>query len=319
MNERLERIHAEFQTPESTVADFVNDEAKLHYQSREKIVAGEANEVYRIKADEGDYTLRIAQREEGDFAMEKWAKQACEKVGVPVTKTVKIDSLKTDNGPAQVSLEEFIPGKIPDIWNEPEESWLPVFREAGEILGKMHSIRVDGFGSLDAKGHGQYPDLRSYIKEDKVESKNFYLDIAERHNISQDLVAAAIDQLGELSEKYNSDQAYFNHGDFAPKHFVVGEDGHIKAVLDFGCSEGADPVKAFADWDFWFGEKCSSDVLRELYPNKKIFSEDFEEKKRMYGILKALDLVYYYDEIGDEPGMKMAVEKLRNLITVNKR
>ncbi len=318
MNERLERIHAEFQTPEKTVAGFVTDEAGLHYQSREKIVAGEANEVYRIKADEGDYTLRIAQRGEGDFAMEKWAKETCANVGIPVTKTVKIDSLKTDKGLAQVSLEEFIPGKIPDIWNEPEESWLPVFKEAGELLGKMHSIKVDGFGSLDANGKGQYPDVRTYIKKDKIEHKDSFLAIAERHGIPKHLITNAIDELDKLSGKYNSTQAYFNHGDFAHKHFVVNRDGHIKAVLDFGCSEGADPVKAFADWDFWFGEKCSSDILRERYRNQEIFSDDFEEKKRMYGILKALDLIYYYDEIVDKPSMKVTVEKLKKLISAEK-
>ncbi len=61
-------------------------------------------------------------------------------------------------------------------------------------------------------------------------------------------VAAALDRADEILADRASAPAVFVHGDFAPINAIVGEDGEIRALLDFEHARSGDPLDDVAWW-----------------------------------------------------------------------
>ncbi len=317
--ERLLKIHEKFQTPWKLILASLKKEAKIDAEKGVRIVAGEANEVYKVFATQGIFILRIASLKEADFTREQWAKDRCQEKGVPIAPTVCISELEDSGKRKKYMLEKYIAGQpvAPALWNEGVEKWKNTIREAGRYLSRIHSISTHGFGYINGKGEGEISTFEDWIKKEKINDsvERDFLRISHEHGLSREDEQAVVGVVKVIQNNllsYPPKKACLLHADFGPKHWIVDEELKIRAVLDFGECEGGDPVKDFSRLNFWNRDSLPLNILKEGYVDKALFEGDFEMKFELYRLMQGMDLVWYYGRESTDKKMFMGViEKIK--------
>ena len=313
INQRLKKIQSNFNTSRAVIDALVLEKLNQKITKIDKIIAGEANEVYSLETAEGKYILRIAHREGNDFEKEKWAKEQVAKFDVSTPKVINIGFLENNNS-KQYSLEQFIEGIIYDIYTTDTEILTQIFENAGAVLSKIHKVKLVGFGSFDKNFKSEYLTYSQKITAEKLQNKNDYKRIALSKNLDWDTINRSFDLIKNNLTVFDNEPSVLVHGDFNHKHFIVDEKLNIKSILDWGECRAGSPIEDFGGWQFWFGDIFDIDILKIRYENKNYFDSDFENKLQIYKIIKALDLIYYYDEIDDDSSFDFVMKKLKELL-----
>lgn len=101
--------------------------------------------------------MRISHHPDPRFTGERWALDAAPELGVPTPRVLLIDHVDPigpGENPVTVCVEEKLPGvplrTLLDAGRRPTR----VIGEVGELLARIHQVRVTGFGHLRANGHG---------------------------------------------------------------------------------------------------------------------------------------------------------------------
>jgi len=312
--ERLAQIHASFNTPKNIISEIITKFENGKVLDLERIIAGEANEVYAITTTKNKFILRIDHRNYQSFEREKWAKQKALKLGVAVPKVLEIGFLQNNEQKYQYSLEEFVNGKIYGIYDTDKAILTPIFEQAGEILSKIHSIKLVGFGDLNEKHEGEYSSFVDKIDTEKLKNIANYQKIAVSRNLDWNLLEMAFEKLKNNLKVFENESSVLVHGDFNHKHFVVNGDLQIQAILDWGEVRAGSAVEDFGGWQFWFGDIFPITILTKKYTNKKYLADNFELKLEIYQIIKVLDLIFYYDEINDPNSFEFVMKKLKSVV-----
>lgn len=313
-NQRLAKIHASFSTPKDIISEIITKFENGKILNLERIIAGEANEVYAIITTKNKFILRIDHRNYQSFELEKWVKQKSLKLGVAVPKVFEIGFLQNNGEKYQYSLEEFINGKIHSIYDTDKSILTPIFEEAGEILSKIHSVKLGGFGNLNEKHEGEYSSFVDKINTEKLKNIANYQKIAVSRNLDWNLLEMAFAKLKNNLKVFKNEPSVLVHGDFNHKHFVVNKDLQIRAILDWGEARAGSAVEDFGGWQFWFGDIFPVTILTKKYTNKNYLADNFELKLEIYQIIKVLDLIFYYDEIDDLNFFEFVMKKLKLLV-----
>lgn len=299
-----------FNTPEHIIQDVVKKVDPSEIVSRERIIKGEANEVYLVKTSSGkELIVRISHGEEPRFESEKWAIDACREVGVPAPKVLLIENLKNDEKQLAVNVQEKLPGiplnEIEDLDVGQKNSCL---QQAGLLLSKIHSLSVSGYGGTDSEGRGKYDSIKEVVSSlclKEVEIKR----IGSEKGFDLDSIDQAFQLLKEGAESYGNMPPSLLHNDYGPKHLLVDQ-GVVTGVIDFENAEGGDPVKEFARWDFFFGEKYPYQELVKGYENKKVFEESFPERFKIWKIYLGLSHISYYYKENNKGGLDLSFKNL---------
>jgi hypothetical protein len=107
----LAALHAGCAAPPGLIAAAAREVTASPILARERIVHGEANEVYRIAFQSGlEVILRIARRAEGIFQKEAWTISRCLALGMSVPKVLSLQRIESQEEELELCFLEKLPG-----------------------------------------------------------------------------------------------------------------------------------------------------------------------------------------------------------------
>jgi aminoglycoside phosphotransferase (APT) family kinase protein len=310
----LATMHARLVTPDEVIRNVIREGTGNEFNAKEKIIAGEANEVYDITlSDDTHVILRISRSGHPNFLQEKWALEQVKKVGVPVPEILLIKYVTV--GEEELSLclmkkvdgEPLERGKI-DFNVLPENERKAYIVKAGEILSKIHSIKTKGYGWIIGEGKSEY-DTSDNIIDDILGRKKRLYEITKNESITHQQIDEALKMVEQFRKSYSETVPHLNHGDYGHKHLMV-KDGKIVAILDWGGVRSDTPIYEFACWDYWFGEYIPTKWLKEGYQNKELFNGDFDVVLHTLRIMKGIEIIDWYDSQKYKQAVDKAIGKL---------
>jgi aminoglycoside phosphotransferase (APT) family kinase protein len=311
----LEEKHRKLITPDSVINKVVKKATGSSLKMKNRIIEGEVNEVYEVVTeDKQSVIVRISRSKHPRFEAEEKAIKLALMAGVPAPKVILVERVFEKKDSITVCVEEKIDGKpLKKLMGKLDEPTLKsIISEAGNILSKIHSVKLEGFGELGRdipyRDWGEYV-LRSERKLDRIieASKNIGIEVS--------MIKKAIEILKSHSSVYSKIKPYLLHGDFSTKHFLI-RNNNIVGIIDFENAKGGDPVLDFAWLNYFYGKVIPTNWLKDGYTNKNVFYDNFKLKMKLYRLHLSLGFIDYYEYEKNEAGInhtkKMLVEELNN-------
>lgn len=310
----LAKLHKS-STDDQFISVVIKEATGKTIKSKRRIIAGEVSEVYDVTLDNDQHVIiRINRGDQPTYYQEKWAIAQCKKIGIPVPEILLIKSTKEENGFLSICVMEKIDGEPLERgainfleWDEKRRH--KIIAQSGEVLAKIHSIKVNGYGSLDGEGNGKFDTFKSLMSHnlDKVEDM---MKIAKDISVPDKLMEKAFFILEKENKKFDL-PSVLTHSDYNVKHIMVDKEDTIVGIIDWGDVQGHSLERDFASWYYWFDEYIPTKWLIEGYSDKKVFEGDFEEIVHWYKIDQGLEIMHWYYLQKYENGVKAAVEKLK--------
>lgn len=310
----LASIHGSWVTPDNVIKKIAKESTGKELVSKQRIIAGEANEVYDLTLDNDKHViLRISTSGHPNFLQEKWALEKVKKLGVPVPEILLIKFLTIEGKEKSLCLMEKVEGEPLERGNIDFDKLdvnlrKNLINQAGEILTKIHSIKTEGFGWIIGKGKAEFRTSDELIdnlvnKQDEVEK------MANEEGIDQAHIESAYKIIKSFRDVYSKVSPRLNHGDYSHKHFMV-KDNKITCILDWGGVRSDTPIYDFANWDYWFGEYIPTDWLKKGYTDKSLFDKGYDDSLHMWRLFKGLEILNWYHQAKYKPAVEKAKAKL---------
>jgi hypothetical protein len=135
---------------ESTLNEILSELSPEPVIAKQRIIAGEANEVYDVAFADGTHVIvRISRDEDKNFEQEQWAIRECGLRGVPVPELLGVWHRSIQGEPLNLCIQRKLEGVLlPNAQVAPRVLHQLVV-QAGELLSRIHAILVKGFGYLN--------------------------------------------------------------------------------------------------------------------------------------------------------------------------
>lgn len=233
-------------------------------------------------------------------------------LGVPCPNVVAVTTID-DVG---VMLAEWLPG---ERMSGAAESGR--FRDAtawpaacGEVLARIHSLTVQGYGNLDDGGNGARPELDQWFVDDVRPGVDSALGRCDDRDTTRRL-EAAYQVLDSHRAALRGCPSRLAHGDFSPMNLLV-EGDRLTGVVDWESVKGGPAAFDFGWWD-WFsdawGTPFLTDAMVEAYRRHADVDLDQMAELRQLVVLRVLvgNLVRAIER-GDEGAVAAAARRLRD-------
>jgi Ser/Thr protein kinase RdoA (MazF antagonist) len=305
------------QTPAHLIEAWVRRATGETPDASRRIIDGEINEVYEITTGRGrQIIVRISHDEDPRFEAERWALDAVRARGAPAPEVLLIETVDpggdggdaggagggTERGAIAVCVERKLPGVPLDrlLRSGPLERLGIDVAQIGEILGAIHGVAVDGFGYLRPDGRG-WPISFASIMLDLGGKRAELGRAAARWDVPMASVEAGLDLLANNRSRYDCAAARLVHGDFTPRHLLVGN-GRITGVLDFQECSGNHPVMDFVVWHVTaqdMAHPVPAGSLIEAYPDRARLGPDIAALFNLALLRYCLWMLMVYAEQGN--------------------
>ena len=211
--------------------------------------SGRAREVYEVVTASGTrLVIRGEARESNPLDQEAWFLARARQAGVPVPEVVWLGAVDTAAGPRTVMVQTAVAGRplsaaLPEMSAGQRRS---AARSCGQVIARLHSVRVGGFYRRHADGSFEFADnaalqaadLANRLDNLRLLTGAGLLTPAEAHRAA-DLLPEAVAARGE-------GPAVLCHGELFPAHIFVatGEDEAVTVtgLIDFGDACGGRPL-----------------------------------------------------------------------------
>lgn len=303
----LEEKHAKYNTPQNIIKKVIRKATNHEPVKIEKLLKGEANEVYNVTVDNGtEVILRISRDAFNPFIAERWAMDESKKYGVPVADVLYVGEEEVESKNIYFCVLSKIEG-IPleeDLRKNDDAFMKNILIQTGHFLSLIHNVKTQGYGHIIAtEGKGQQPSFHDYIMY-RVGNLDKYIASGKKYDIS----SSDITQTKELILSHRhlfQDVPILAHGDMGAKHIMVKDD-KVTGIIDFGNMRGSFPVHDFVWWDIWKNNKQHLEWLQEGYDDKTIFEDNYEDKFHTIQLLLGLELLWWNDYEGHLSGVDNA-------------
>ncbi|MBN9308489.1 aminoglycoside phosphotransferase family protein [Devosia sp.] len=199
---------------------------------------------FRVDRTDGAPLVLKAFKEEFTYATGKeiYASQLLRDLDVPMTRFLASDESRT-RLPFRYTIANYLPGRqVMTFKDEPDVADL--YRQMGAMLRKLHTVRVDGYGSFGADGVVNPAATNAEFVD------RFFLHGFDRFRhygggeaLAQQLEAIVADHADIVAY---SRGAVFAHDDFQPNNVLAERDARgrlqLTGLLDFGNAKASDPV-----------------------------------------------------------------------------
>ena len=273
----LQTRHDEWNTPLSLINKYVRKATGGVIAQASRIIAGVDNEVYDVISDKNHQLIvRISHKDNHRFEGERWALHAARKVGVPTPQVLLIEQAAYDDSTVTFCIEEKLPGKPLDVLLKDglNSDVSKAIDQIGEVLGKLHSVKVDGFGYFQPDGKGQqtsFVEIMLMANERQVE----LYEAAKKWNVPTKNITAGLELLNNHRELYQFNSPVLVHGDLGQKHILV-EGDHISGIIDMQDCSGNHPVIDFVMWDAYWSERIPTSRIVASYGDKSLFTGSYD-------------------------------------------
>jgi Ser/Thr protein kinase RdoA (MazF antagonist) len=293
----LAALHSGFEAPAELIARAAREVTPSPISARQRIVHGEANEVYRITFESGvQVILRIDRRAEGVFEKEAWAIGRCRDLGMAVPEVLSLQTLEAGAERLEVCILEMLPGeRLSDSLSLPQATLRSIVRDVGEQLSRMHAV---GLGEL-----GEGARFFENDADDLLASEDEFVALG----VAAGLDWRTLERAFRFFEKAMSGprRRALTHNDIRACHVLVHE-GRLSGIIDFGQASIDTPINEFGKWDYWEAPALPAAWLREGYADKTLFDDAFDERFRALRIANALWVLRWYALTGYADGVQRA-------------
>ena len=305
MNRFVSDRHKEFRTPRDVVNDLVEQATGERPGHLKRIARGYENEVYEVQLPHaGSIMVRIRRWGAMDFRQEVWAIEKCREAGLPVPEILLVDNLPSDRKQLQAMVQRKADGRpLSDVMRKLSKPGLDhILSRLGEILGRIHSIKVEGFGRRQSSGTWDYQSWEesTAATERQIASETAYLLHA---GISEREVDFMLDMLRRYREEFPCRQPVLCHGDLDPDHVFVNQDLDITSVIDFGQFQGGSPMSDFIYMSFLKPELDLA-PLKNAYPDRNLIESRFDRRLHLHRLTYLMACVAYITKIDNDEADK---------------
>lgn len=288
--------------------------------NKKRIIAGEINEVYEVKLNNNqEIILRVSHNiSRGGFYQERWAFQKCRELDIPCPEIISIEEVEFQNQKLLLSFETKLPGQPlsigPQIQQIPSSDLKKIITEAGNILSKIHSVHISGFGHLNPLGQGKFPDFISLISK-KTKDPSVFFKLSENTRLSNKNIETIISLINKKISTIGKVDSFMVHGDFGPKH-IMFQNNKITGIIDFEDVLGHSPVFDLARWEYFYGNGDLYKWLLQGYENKKLLNQsDYSNLFYLIQLDMGLDTLAWYCSQQYETGILENSHKLQKIIS----
>ena len=269
-----------------------------------RIPMGMSNAVFDVGlADGGRVIARVASVAKNRYAMEEQVMARARAAGIPCPAVFGVETV----GDLAVMLIEHIPGVR--LAEAPGAAGL--VGECAEILGRIHSIDVTGFGNLDDTGRGEGGSLEHWFVDGFGSKFEEARSVDAATGAAVDRIWSTFDTARPLLRQANS---ALTHGDFSPSNILV-ENGRISGVVDWESAKAGPPAFDFGWWDWFeaaFSVPFSSDELVAAYAaNRPVSLDELRELRRLVVLRILVGQVAWTASRGQESELQTALARLR--------
>jgi len=302
-----------FKTPPGIIDEIVRRATGSSPTEKQQIIKGEANEVHAIKiGGSPEVIVRINRESEAEsrFQSERWAIEQAAKAGVPVPRVLLVESLQLEDRSVGISVEERLPGIPLDelAMHTSDDELADILQRAGALLSLVHSVITEGFGEVDKLGRGEHASICGIFSQENL-SERVLLAAARSASLNPNLLRRALHILHDFPKSYPPVSPRLLHGDFGPKHILV-ESGKITGIIDFENAGSGDPVREFANWQFFFEDRYPMESLKRGYTDKSVFGDDFERRFFVWRLVIGLSSLSYYLAEGNQSGINHCKKRI---------
>jgi aminoglycoside phosphotransferase (APT) family kinase protein len=313
--EIIRQRHAAYQTSEQIIFDLVKRATGQQALAREKIIRGYDSEVYLVHTgSNSDIVVRIRHHGGAPFADEAWAIVQCRAVGVPAPDILLVETITIDQHSREVMVQRRVPGRA---LSEFERDLAPdqraaIWRQAGAVLGAIHSIHVGGFYKRHPDGSWDFPDWESVSEQsliDRASEKPLLIQAGFR----ADEVDRLLQMLADGQALFADEQPVLCHGDFLPGHLFVDDDLKLCGVIDFGEFQGGGAILDFANLSM----DCPDVDLAWLQPsygNPRLFDDTFPARLLVTRVGLQIGYLAHYIRQGNEQEAAPLIQGLRETL-----
>jgi aminoglycoside phosphotransferase (APT) family kinase protein len=298
----LAGLHAGFAAPAELVAAAAREVTASPIRATERIVHGEANEVYRITFDSGlRVILRIARRIEGVFDKEAWAIGRCRDLGMAVPQVLSLQRRQAGEEPLELCFLEHLPGeRLSDSLSMPRETLRSVVRELGEQISRMHGIGPDDLG--------EGARFFEHDTDDFLAMEAEFARLGAQAGLDSRALQRAF-RFYERAMTVDPPPRRLTHNDFRACH-VLAHDGRLSGLIDFGQVSMDTPINEFAKWDYWEAPALPVAWLREGYADQSLFDAAYEARFQALRVANALWALRWYALTGYAEGVTRAASAI---------
>jgi aminoglycoside phosphotransferase (APT) family kinase protein len=210
--------------------------------------SGRAREVHEVVAASG---IRLVIRGEADESngldQEAWFLARARQAGVPVPEVVWLGAAETPAGPRTVMVQTAVAGRplstaLPGMSAGQRRS---AARSCGQVIARLHSVRVGGFYRRHADGSFEFADNAALQAAD-LANRLDNLRLLAGAGLTQAEVRRAEGLLPEAVAAVGDGPAVLCHGELFPGHIFVatgeGEAVTVTGLIDFGDACGGRPL-----------------------------------------------------------------------------
>ena len=273
----LQTRHSNWNTPASLINAYVRKATGSAIAQASRVVLGLDNEVYDVTTA-GNHRLivRISHKENHRFEAERYALNAARHAGVPTPQVLLVEQAAYNDITVTFCIEEKLPGIPLDVLlkNGLNSDLNKAIDQIGEVLSKLHSVKVDGFGYLQPDAKGQQTSFAEIMLMANERQAELY-EAATRWNVPTKNITAGLALLNKHCELYQFNTPVLVHGDFGQTHILVEKD-HISGIIDMQDCSGNHPIIDFVMWDAYWSERIPTSRLVASYGNKRLFTGSYD-------------------------------------------
>jgi hygromycin-B 4-O-kinase len=273
--------------------------------SIEKARDGETNQVYIIHTapERSDLVIRISedQTKINDYIKEQWCMSRARESGVPVPQVLEVSNSIVPYPYSVLKFKKGTPGN--KNTKNREELW----RQMGELLAKIHSIKTKGYGSTFDWSHNRLSKYKSW--EDYL-VMHFKIDEVVRFlSDTRILSTKATKRIKQVTRDFRTwrFKPVLCHNDFLTKNVLLSANGNITTVLDWELAVSSHKYRDIGKTVrhlMWLGE-------HDLLP---VFLKGYGIGPKEYGTYKHYMFIFdLYAEVYTEflPGFPKAIPPVR--------
>ncbi len=235
--------------------------------------------------------------------------------GLPVLKVHRVDWTRK-KCPADYAIVAEAPGASLRALDGDEEKALPLLRQLGGLLARVHRVGVEGYGLFDVRATVEQPArlVGSHTNWDDF----LWLNLGRHVRTCVEIGAITEDEGRKIVWYCEGCRGLFTHG--APSllhgdpgsHNVFVKDGKISALIDWEDALAGDPVYEIAFWATFHPERRHAAFI-EGYRSEANLPPDLELRFWLYFLRVSLAKTVLRHRLGikDQPGREPAALRIQ--------
>ncbi len=273
----LQTRHNNWNTPPGLINEYVRKATGSAIAQASRVVLGLDNEVYDVTTtSDHQLIVRISHKDDPRFKAERWALNAARNAGVPTPQVLLVEPAEYNDIAVTFCIEEKLPGKpLDELLKDGSNGDVnKAIDQIGEVLSKLHSVKIDGFGYLQPDGKGRQASFAEIMLMANERQAELY-EAAKKWNVPLKNITAGLELLNKHSVLYQFNTPVLVHGDLGQKHILV-EGDHISGIIDMQDCSGNHPIIDFVMWDAYWSERIPTSKLMASYGNKSLFTGSYD-------------------------------------------